>query len=101
MVEQESHRVMNRARLDRMVVIEYDDELNAKLSDVVDERNQNRVCSSGMGALDQCFGTSADVAIYVTYRGHKMGQEASRVVVALVQRQPNHPQIVVRHLDAA
>ncbi|WP_219816643.1 hypothetical protein [Arthrobacter sp. ZGTC131] len=72
MVEQERYRVMNRARFDRMVVVEYDDERSSSLGDVVDECNQNRFRRGGLGSVEQRFGTGPDARVHAMHPGNKM-----------------------------
>jgi hypothetical protein len=86
-IEQEGHRLVDRPRIDRVVVIQHENEAIRQGGELVEEGRQDRFdrrlrrlqhsCNPGTGIC----GNRLD-------RRHEVGEEPRRVVVSLVQRQP-------------
>jgi|GEM_PF-6303839 len=88
MLEQKGNRVVNRLRLDQMIVVEDEDNRVGECGKLVDQSSEDGFGRRRLGALECTQHTFPDVGLNGLQSSDQVGQEAGQIVVALVEREP-------------
>src|SRR5439155_26672764 len=87
-VEQEGEGLVNRFGIDRVVVVQDEDEPVRERGEFVEQGRQDRFGRRWLRGLERSQNLSSNIRRDHPQSGDEVRQEASRVVVTFIQRQP-------------
>ena len=89
--DEEGQGLIDRSGIERMVVIEHEDERIRDGGDVVEQGCQQRVAGRWLRRLQRSQRPCADTRRNGLQGSDEVGQKARGVVIAGIERQPGHP----------
>ena len=88
MIQQESQLLMNRRRVDDVIVVEDQHKRRGNVGNVIDQRGQQHFRRRGLRTLQHGLRGVTDGRIDLLQRGDEVREETRRIAVALVEREP-------------
>ena len=95
MLQQERDDSMHAFRVDEVVIVEDEIQPARKSGHLVDERSRQRLDPRRLGRAQRGQNAFPGLLFEDPQRGNEVRQEADRVVVALVQREPGYGTILI------
>jgi len=90
MVKQKSHVLMDGLAADELVVIQHQSHLPIGNIEVIDEAGQDRFRQRLERRRRELRGLAPDCGVSLAQSGDQIAQEAPRLIVIFVERQPYH-----------
>ena len=88
MIQQESELLVHRRRVDDVVIVEHQRERRCHVGNVIDQRSEQDFRRRGLRTVQHGLHGVADGRINLLQGGDQVREEARRIAVAFVEREP-------------